>query len=100
MPNGEHITSSHVGELEIAGEMEDVHLFAEEHLVGMSLLSVGKLCDRGMSVTYTKGEVTVLSVDGQTVIQGWRDSATGVYLIDISTSGQAPLQPQSSNWNR
>jgi hypothetical protein len=72
MPNGSRITSTHLGVLQIAGEGETVHLFREEQL-GMSLLSVGKLCDRGMSVIYSKGEVRVLSDRGRLVMKGWRD---------------------------
>ena len=60
---------------------ETVHLFDDSELVGMSLLSVGTLCDRGYTAEYGRRHVIIRDKERQKIIYGWRDSRTGLYYI-------------------
>jgi hypothetical protein len=48
-----------------------------------SLLSAGKLCNEGYSVTFTIDNVTIFNKIGKEILKGSRDLDTGFWLINL-----------------
>jgi hypothetical protein len=90
-PNGGTIVSTRSATLDIGGlSGETVHLFDDSDLIGMSLLSIGALCDRGCDAKYTRHRVSIRDPEGRLVAVGHRDRRTGLYLVDISRASRMP----------
>ena len=58
-----------------------------------SLLSIGRLCDHGLSALYTASTVTISDGDGTVILSGHRCPRTSLWLIDIS--GAPPTLPST-----
>jgi hypothetical protein len=48
-----------------------------------SLLSVGKLCDEGYFVLFSRDEVKILDEKQKVIMKGNRDCATGLWRINL-----------------
>jgi hypothetical protein len=68
-----------------------------------SLLLVGQLCDEGYSVLFNSNEVTILDSMQKILMKGSRDSATGLWRINLSRNKirciTAPAQTQIQSVN-
>jgi hypothetical protein len=53
-----------------------------------SLLSVGKLCNEGYSVTFKIDEVTIYNPHGVQIFWGARDLNTGLWRINLQQENQ------------
>jgi hypothetical protein len=83
MPNGTTIKSSHRCNLllsDLPPQARQVHILPG--LVHNSLISVGKLCDNGCSVTFTQDQVTV-SKNGKHVMYGSRDPKSRLWRVNL-----------------
>jgi hypothetical protein len=83
MPNGKSIQSSHTSNLLLTAlslHARKAHIFPG--LVHNSLLSVGKLCDSGCNITFTKEEVEVTK-DGKYVMLGSLDPHSRQWRVDL-----------------
>jgi hypothetical protein len=79
LPNGATMESSHTAELDIpelnaAASKANVFPGMANH----SLLSVGKLCDEGSTVTFKQAEVTICDSGNSQILSGPRDLNTGL----------------------
>jgi hypothetical protein len=82
MPNGTTIQSSHTCNLlltDLPPQAQQVHILPV--LVHSSLISVGKLCDNGCSVTFTQDQVTV-SKNGKHVMYGSRYPKSRLWRVN------------------
>ena len=62
------------------------HKFAE---VRLPLISVGKICQHGHTVVFTRDAVEVIrDTDGRVVLKGTRDPVRNLYMIPIDGSGE------------
>jgi hypothetical protein len=83
MPNGTMIQSSHTCKLlltDLPPQERQAHILPG--LGHNSLISVGKLCDNGCSVTFTQEQVTV-SRNGKCVMYGSRDPKSRLWQVDL-----------------
>jgi hypothetical protein len=83
MPNGMTIQSSHTCNLLLTGlppQARQVHILPG--LVHNSLISVGKLCDNGYSVTFTHDQVTVTK-NKECAMRGSRDPKLRLWRVDL-----------------
>jgi hypothetical protein len=83
MPNGTTIQSSHTCNLlltDLPPQSRQAHILPG--LVHNSLISVGKLCDNGCSVTFTQDQVTV-SKNEKCVMYGYRDPKSRLWQVDL-----------------
>ena len=83
-PDGSTMPITHSGFLPIPG----ASLTARKALVVSTLqhplLSIGQLCDDGMTATFTKSDVAVTSASGDLVLAGVRNASTNqLFLIDL-----------------
>ena len=84
LPDGSTAVSTHTGLLNIPSlpmAARGVDIFPQ--WVG-SLLSIGRLCDHGLSALYTSSTVTISDGDGAVILSGHRCPRTSLWLIDIS----------------
>ena len=85
MPNGTTIRSTTSGSLKLSGippEARKAYTFGE--LTEWSLLSLGQLCDAGMTAILDKHSVSVTLGD-DVVLSGHRnDSTNGMWMIDFT----------------
>ena len=92
LPDGSQATSTHTGFLNLPSlpiTARRVDIFPD--WIG-SLLSIGVLCDCGLTATYTATTVVISDNDGATVLSGHRTHPSQLWLIDIN---QDP--PKDSN---
>jgi hypothetical protein len=83
MPNGTTIQSSHTCNLFLTGllpQAQQAHIIPG--LVHNSLISVGKLCDNGCSVTFTQDQFMV-SKDKKCIMHGSRDPKSRLWRVDL-----------------
>jgi hypothetical protein len=83
MPNGTTIQSSHTCNLlltDLPPQARQAQILPG--LVHNSLISVGKLCDNGCSVTFTQDQVTV-SKNEKCVMNGSRDPKSRLWRVDL-----------------
>jgi hypothetical protein len=83
MPNGTTIQSSHTCSLlltDLPHQAMQAHIL--HGLVHNSLISVGQLCDKECSVTFTKDHVTV-SINGKDVMYGSRDPKPRLWRVNL-----------------
>jgi hypothetical protein len=70
-----HTASTDIPELSRAASI--AHIFSG--MVNHSLLSVGKLCNEGYSVTFKIDEVIIYNPHGAQILRGPRDLDTGLW---------------------
>jgi hypothetical protein len=94
LPDGATTKSTHIGLLNFPTlplGARTAHVFPD--FVG-SLLSIGQLCDNGMSASFTKNSVTIYDETTNVVIlTGIRNSTTRLYMVDISPSHSEVAPP-------
>ena len=54
--------------------------------ITLPLLSVGRFCQQGMEVTFTKDKVTVCNQQGLIVLTGRRDPVRNLYLVPLDNT--------------
>lgn len=92
MPNGQEITSSHTGKLNYPNitNGNEVHIF--KTLWG-SLLSIGELCDTGLTAVFTANAVYIVDADNEVVVlSGERDPTTRLWMIALT-----PITPKNEH---
>jgi hypothetical protein len=62
-----------------------------------SLLSVGKLCKKGYTVTFRNASVTICNSQELQILKGARDSDTGLWRINLQEEHQQPQQAVANN---
>lgn len=85
-PNGDTIQSIKVGHLalpQLTKHGTRVHIFQNKDLSEFSLLAIGQLCDDGCIAHYDRQRVWVTDHTGTPIIEGSRDHATGLYMVDL-----------------
>ena len=95
MPNSTFIKSTHTAELDLPTiplTARHAHIFHEDDLLG-SLLSIGALCDAGLKVIYDKTKVTAYDTHDTTVLQGYRDPTTNLWMISLDKADQTSTAP-------
>jgi hypothetical protein len=98
LPNGSTMESSHTAELDIPelnAAASKAHVFPG--MVNHSLLSVGKLCDEGYTVTFKNASVTVCNSQKSQILSGPRDLDTGLWRINLKQDNQHVPQPIENN---
>jgi hypothetical protein len=92
LPNGDTMESSHTAELDIPklnAAASKSHVFPG--MANHSLLSVGKLCDKGYIVTFKQDTVTICDSVNPQILSGPRDLNTGLWRINLKqTSNHTP----------
>jgi hypothetical protein len=79
-----HTASIDIPELSRAASI--THVFPG--MVNQSLLSVGKLCNEGYSVTFKIDTVTIHNLNGIQILRGARDLNTGLFRINLKQEHQ------------
>jgi hypothetical protein len=79
-----HTSSINIPELSRAASI--VHVFPS--ITNHSLLSVGKLCNEGYSVTFKIDAVTIYNPHGVRILRGARDLDTGLFQINLQKEHQ------------
>jgi hypothetical protein len=97
-PNGATMDSSHIAALDIpelnkAASIAHVFPGMENH----SLLSVGKLCNEGYTVTFKNASVTICDPQKFQIVSGSRDLDTGLWRINLRKENQELQQPVANN---
>lgn len=85
MPNGTSIKSTHTAKLNmprLPEQARHVHLFPD--LTG-SLLSIGLLCDNGLTAEYT-ADVVIIRDGADVVLTGTRSPRTRLWMIEMPTA--------------
>ena len=85
LPDGRQVQSTHIAELDfpqLPPDARQVHVFPDFDL---SLLSIGQLCDNGMTATYQLDKMQVSKGD-EVILTGPRDPSTGLWTIDLPPS--------------
>jgi hypothetical protein len=83
MPNGTTIQSSHTCKLlltDLPHQSRQAHILPG--LVHNSLISVGQLCDKECSVTFSQDQVTV-SRNGKHMMYGSRDPRSRLWQVNV-----------------
>ena len=94
LPDGSITISSHTALLDLPMLLMSarlVHVFPG--WIG-SLLSIGVLCDAGMTAVYTATTVTIYDAHGLSVLSGTRSPISRIWTIDIS--GPSAVQPTTT----
>jgi hypothetical protein len=76
--------STHTASLEIPELSESAsvaHFYPD--MINNSLLSVGKLCSEGYSVTFKIDGIFILNRIGKEILKGKRDLDTGLWRINL-----------------
>jgi hypothetical protein len=66
---------------ELSATVEVAHVFPG--MADNSLLSAGKLCNEGYSVTFTIDNVTIFNKIGKEILKGSRNLDTQLWLINL-----------------
>jgi hypothetical protein len=84
LPNGATMYSTQTSSLDIP-ELSATAALAQAFpaMANNSLLSVGKLCNEGYSVSFTIDNVTIFNKIGQEILKGLRDLDTGLWCINL-----------------
>jgi hypothetical protein len=94
LPNGSTMESSHTAELDIQelnAAASKAHVFPG--IPNHSLLSVGKLCNKG----FKNASVTVCNSKKSQIMSGPRDLDTGLWRINLRQDNQQIHQPVANN---
>jgi hypothetical protein len=98
LPNGATMESSHTAALDIPELNKAVsiaHVFSG--MANHYLLSVGKLCNEGYTVTFRNTSVTIFNSQELQILKGARDSDTGLWRINLIKEYQQPQQAVENN---
>jgi hypothetical protein len=93
LPNGATMEPTHTAALDII-ELNKAasiaHVF--RGMANHSLLSVGKLCNEGYTVTFRNESVIICNSQELQILKGARDSYTGLWRINLRREHQQPKQ--------
>ena len=92
-PDGSTTTSTHEGHLpfpNIPRAACHCHLFPSFR---GSLLSIGRLCDAGMTARFTASDVHITTSDGHQVLHGRRTPDLPLWMFDLDTTQPAAAKP-------
>ena len=95
LPDGSAVHSTHTAELDLPSlppAARQVHLFPT--LTG-SLLSIGVLCDCGLTATYRASIVTITDDSGAILLTGHRSSTTRLWMVNLDKTAPPPHSPKS-----
>jgi hypothetical protein len=97
-PNGSTMESTHTSVLDIP-ELNKASSIAHVFpgMVKHFLLSVGKLCNEGYTVTFRIESVTIHNLQGIHILRGARDLDTGIWRINLRKEHQQPQQEVANN---
>jgi hypothetical protein len=98
LPNGATMESTHTSSLDIpelnkAASIAQIFPGMENH----SLLSVGKLCNEGYSVTFRIDAVTIYNSREVQILKGARDLDTGLWRINLLKEHQQHPHEEANN---
>jgi hypothetical protein len=98
LPNGATMESSHAAVLYIP-ELNNAAYIAHVYpgMTNHSLLSVGKLYNKGYTVTFRNESVTFCDSRKLQILSGARDLDTGLWWINLSKEHQQPQQAVANN---
>jgi hypothetical protein len=100
LPNGATMESTHTASLDIP-ELNKyasiAHIF--QGMVNHSLLSVGKLCNEGYSITFRIDAVTIYNSQDVQILKGARDLDTGLWCINLRKEYQQHPHEVANNIN-
>jgi uncharacterized GH25 family protein len=94
LPHGATMESSPTAELDIPelnAAASKAHVFPG--MANHSLLSVGKLCDKGYIVTFKQAAVTICDPDNSQITSGPRSSNTGLWRINLKHTNSHIPEP-------
>ena len=78
--------STHIGELPLThlpAAVQKVHLFPK---MGQALLAIPVLCNHGCQAIFEASVLVIKNKStGRTILTGTRDTATGLWIVDIVT---------------
>jgi hypothetical protein len=98
LPNGATVESYHADELDIPelnAAASKAHVFPR--MANHSLLSVGQLYDEGYVVSFKRDAVTIYDTDNSQILNGPRDSNTGLWRINLRQTNSHILEPIANN---
>jgi hypothetical protein len=98
LPNGATMESSHTAEFnipELNAAASKAHVFPG--MANHSLLSVGKLCNKGYIVTFKNASVTVCNSQKFQILSGPRDLDTELWCINVRRDNQQVHRPVANN---
>jgi hypothetical protein len=90
--------SSHTADLDIPelnAAASKAHVFPG--MANHSLLSIGKLCDKGYIFTLKQDTVTICNSRSSQILSGPRDVNTGLWRINLRTTNNHKPEPISNN---
>ena len=93
LPDNTTATSTHIATLnlpQLPMDARRVHLFP--NFLG-SLLSIGLLCDHGMTAVYTSTTVNILDPNHNLILTGTRSAPSNLWFIDITGPPTTPTSP-------
>lgn len=89
-PDGSIMNSTHTGYLNIPGASPTATKALVLDTLKNPLLSIGQLCDDGMTATFTKSDVTMTDAQGQLVLAGVRNNSTDqLFMFDLNNQSDA-----------
>ena len=97
IPDGANIQSTHICTLaipQLPAKAREGHIIPG--LASHSLMSVVKLCNAGCEVTFTKIDCKV-KYRGKVVLQGYKCTRTGLWMVPLDTSSAVPSTPSTSS---
>jgi hypothetical protein len=83
LPNGQRITSTHTAILKwshLPHQARQCHIFPQ--LQDKMLLSIGQLCDSGMTATFTHNKLYIYK-EKMLVLEGNRNKCSGMWYVDL-----------------
>jgi hypothetical protein len=98
LPNGATMESSHTDELEIPklnAASSKAHVFPG--MANHSLLSVGRLCDKGYIITFKQETVTICDSKNSQILSGPRDLNTSLWRINSRQTRNHNPDPIANN---
>ena len=84
LPNGTVITSHQQAQLNFSNLSESASRAHVLPTLKHNLLSIGQLCDNGMTALFSKNTV-VIQKEGKTIIQGQRNHSNGLWTTPLPT---------------
>ena len=92
LPNGNHLIGHETAELKLNLPDSAKRATVFPNMTNMSLLSVGALCDAGMTATFTQKAVEIYNEKHECVLVGNRDLTNGLWTLPLE-----PDKPQANN---
>jgi deoxyxylulose-5-phosphate synthase len=89
LPNGATMESTHTASINIPESSRSESIaHVSPGMANHSLLSVGKLCNEGYSVTFKIDALTIYNPHGVQILRGARDLDTGLWRINLRKEHQ------------